>query len=1105
MLSRNNNRFNELKEISPRYSIRKFTVGAASVLIGMSIFGLNSQTARADSINENDTNKQNPAIEQKSDKALTATPASDIKNVVVTAKNVDAQNQVPAETSNGNTSSKQNTINTNKENSQRAELQIENTRKVVAANKEESTQDTTAIQNQAKPVAKENYSVIQHDVIANNGNTPHDSGYVQLNLGLQIKNTKNINPGDYIDIDLGLPLQSGQQKTYSDGLAEKNTPVTIKDNAGKTDTIGSIATVGNIPNEFYRLSFNDHIQKYGTVLLNLDLKQYSLIQRAISTVGYSHEKNGPTSYSAQDDLVIGDGAYKFTSGLSVPVKYIPQESNGSVIQRVGENTWIQGRSTGKNSRVWTVYPDGSFTVNDKSALGLDGIVYFSKNFGNSATVTVYTLSNNPYFDSNYASDDDIKEQIESAFAQLKSTNNLDQIAQDNSNVGFSINKIPENDISIAVTHNDNSEKAYSTVMRADGSKYSGDQLMLSRTYHITVNGAKLGQIYSLPISFVSEITKSGVNVSKPANITKPEQDKIQTYQDSNKYEVLNNDLNNAYPILYKGIMIDNPGLMNFMKNNLATWIDVKNDEDPSDELLGPAAYTLNVSVVNQPTNLKPQNIANGNSSSGQQLDRTILVVFQDLDENNKNILSKDLTGLSGADAGYSTANDIKALEAQHYELVSDDTNGQNLKFGNQEQIFYVKFRHVLKKEKQENKSVSRNITYVDDKGNPVKGSPDGKTSYVQSASFVRFPVKDLVTGVVGYSINNDGAIDTQDGTIDTQDGTHAWKAIGSNYFEKVISKDPASLGFEHVNYAVIPEKTVDANTKDQEIQVIYSGTTKNPDKPSKPSKPDKPETPNKPDKPSEPSKPTKPETPNKPDKPSEPSKPTKPETPNKPDKPSEPSKPTKPETPNKPDKPSEPSKPTKPETLNKPDKPSEPSKPAKPETPNKPDKPSEPSKPDKPETPNKPDKPSQPTKPNKPEVPNKSDKSNESSKPDKTSDVKPTESVKLIHQTTADTSKNQSESIKEENLSKPKAVLDKTSFSPLARRNSPLVNEKTNTLESSKDSTKNTKNRTVNSSKELPQTSSNTQQSINDEVIGSVALSIGLIGLAGVKKRKNAR
>ena len=1101
MLSRNNNRFNELKEISPRYSIRKFTVGAASVLIGMSIFGLNSQTARADSINENDTNKQNPAIEQKSDKALTATPASDIKNVVVTAKNVDAQNQVPAETSNGNTSSKQNTINTNKENSQRAELQIENTRKVVAANKEESTQDTTAIQNQAKPVAKENYSVIQHDVIANNGNTPHDSGYVQLNLGLQIKNTKNINPGDYIDIDLGLPLQSGQQKTYSDGLAEKNTPVTIKDNAGKTDTIGSIATVGNIPNEFYRLSFNDHIQKYGTVLLNLDLKQYSLIQRAISTVGYSHEKNGPTSYSAQDDLVIGDGAYKFTSGLSVPVKYIPQESNGSVIQRVGENTWIQGRSTGKNSRVWTVYPDGSFTVNDKSALGLDGIVYFSKNFGNSATVTVYTLSNNPYFDSNYASDDDIKEQIESAFAQLKSTNNLDQIAQDNSNVGFSINKIPENDISIAVTHNDNSEKAYSTVMRADGSKYSGDQLMLSRTYHITVNGAKLGQIYSLPISFVSEITKSGVNVSKPANITKPEQDKIQTYQDSNKYEVLNNDLNNAYPILYKGIMIDNPGLMNFMKNNLATWIDVKNDEDPSDELLGPAAYTLNVSVVNQPTNLKPQNIANGNSSSGQQLDRTILVVFQDLDENNKNILSKDLTGLSGADAGYSTANDIKALEAQHYELVSDDTNGQNLKFGNQEQIFYVKFRHVLKKEKQENKSVSRNITYVDDKGNPVKGSPDGKTSYVQSASFVRFPVKDLVTGVVGYSINNDGAIDTQDGTIDT----HAWKAIGSNYFEKVISKDPASLGFEHVNYAVIPEKTVDANTKDQEIQVIYSGTTKNPDKPSKPSKPDKPETPNKPDKPSEPSKPTKPETPNKPDKPSEPSKPTKPETPNKPDKPSEPSKPTKPETPNKPDKPSEPSKPTKPETPNKPDKPSEPSKPAKPETPNKPDKPSEPSKPDKPETPNKPDKPSQPTKPNKPEVPNKSDKSNESSKPDKTSDVKPTESVKLIHQTTADTSKNQSESIKEENLSKPKAVLDKTSFSPLARRNSPLVNEKTNTLESSKDSTKNTKNRTVNSSKELPQTSSNTQQSINDEVIGSVALSIGLIGLAGVKKRKNAR
>ena len=78
----------------------------------------------------------------------------------------------------------------------------------------------------------------------------------------------------------------------------------------------------------------------------------------------------------------------------------------------------------------------------------------------------------------------------------------------------------------------------------------------------------------------------------------------------------------------------------------------------------------------------------------------------------------------------------------------------------------------------------------------------------------------------------------------------------------------------------------------------------------------------------------------------------------------------------------------------------------------------------------------------------------------------------------------------------------------MARRNTSLIDEKINTSESSKeskDSTNLTKNRTANSNKELPQTSSNAQQSINDEVIGSVALSIGLIGLAGVKKRKKAR
>lgn len=102
----------------------------------MSIFGLNSQTAQADSVNENGSNKQNPAVEQESSKALTTSPSSNIKNVVVTTKNVDAQNQVSAEKSKVNTSSEQKATNTNKESNQRAELQIENTKKVIAANKD---------------------------------------------------------------------------------------------------------------------------------------------------------------------------------------------------------------------------------------------------------------------------------------------------------------------------------------------------------------------------------------------------------------------------------------------------------------------------------------------------------------------------------------------------------------------------------------------------------------------------------------------------------------------------------------------------------------------------------------------------------------------------------------------------------------------------------------------------------------------------------------------------------------------------------------------------------------------------------------------------------
>lgn len=53
MLSKNNykERLRKMEPKKERFSIRKFTVGAASVLIGFTIFGMNSgQSVKADSV-----------------------------------------------------------------------------------------------------------------------------------------------------------------------------------------------------------------------------------------------------------------------------------------------------------------------------------------------------------------------------------------------------------------------------------------------------------------------------------------------------------------------------------------------------------------------------------------------------------------------------------------------------------------------------------------------------------------------------------------------------------------------------------------------------------------------------------------------------------------------------------------------------------------------------------------------------------------------------------------------------------------------------------------------------------------------------------------------
>ena len=69
--------------------------------------------------------------------------------------------------------------------------------------------------------------------------------------------------------------------------------------------------------------------------------------------------------------------------------------------------------------------------------------------------------------------------------------------------------------------------------------------------------------------------------------------------------------------------------------------------------------------------------------------------FVDADEDNKVIKSVPLTSTSDSSSTYTTADDIKALEAEGYKVVSDETNGKPITFDHDDQTYTVTLKHGM--------------------------------------------------------------------------------------------------------------------------------------------------------------------------------------------------------------------------------------------------------------------------------------------------------------------------------------------------------------------------------------------------------------------------
>lgn len=121
----------------------------------------------------------------------------------------------------------------------------------------------------------------------------------------------------------------------------------------------------------------------------------------------------------------------------------------------------------------------------------------------------------------------------------------------------------------------------------------------------------------------------------------------------------------------------------------------------------------------------------------------LTVKFIDDDADNGKVLKTvNKSGLTNADAGYSTKNDITNYQDQHYVLVSDSTNGQGLTFDNQDKVdqtYEVHFKHETRTDEQD-VQVPRTIKYVYQNGQQAQ--PEHK----DALKFHETKVVDLVDG-----------------------------------------------------------------------------------------------------------------------------------------------------------------------------------------------------------------------------------------------------------------------------------------------------------------------------------------------------------------------
>ena len=164
-----------------------------------------------------------------------------------------------------------------------------------------------------------------------------------------------------------------------------------------------------------------------------------------------------------------------------------------------------------------------------------------------------------------------------------------------------------------------------------------------------------------------------------------------------------------------------------------------------------------------------------------------------IDETTGQTLSKkDLSGGTGDDSGYTTADMIKSYTDKGYELVSNDYPEDGTKFADDPQHYIVRLKHGLT-EVTENKTVNQVIHYV------YEGGGEAATDHNATVVFSQTITTDKVTGEKTYS---------------------DWTADNGDSFASVTS--PVIDGYTADQLKVSEMTGITVDTEDISVTVTYT-------------------------------------------------------------------------------------------------------------------------------------------------------------------------------------------------------------------------------------------------------------------------------------------